>query len=123
MMKVLTLCLACLCASFVQERLQLLMQGYRSRATACEGTTSTTLTPGSPQKASKPRSSAQMTSASRITSQDDNKVSNDSGFAGPMKRVGCHEVTGLWLMKNEPDELSLQILQSKPNQTWHWDGA
>jgi len=28
-----------------------------------------------------------------------------------------------WLMKSEPDVFSIDILQSRPNQTEHWDGV
>lgn len=30
--------------------------------------------------------------------------------------------SGLWLVKSEPDEFSIEDLQSKPNQTGMWDG-
>jgi predicted RNA-binding protein with PUA-like domain len=32
-------------------------------------------------------------------------------------------MAGLWLMKNEPEELSVQMLEAAPNQRAFWDGV
>ncbi len=69
-------------------------------------------------KAKAPRKRAAKKSAEPAA---DGAEGQEDAEAGSSKCAPLN-VTGLWLMKNEPDELSLESLKEKPDQTAYWDG-